>query len=174
MENSQQKEQFVQVLTSSQNRLYGYVFSLLGDHSRTLDVVQETNLVLWRRIEEFDPERPFAAWAFGIARMQVLAHLRDNKRDRLLLDAELAESLATEVESHTGKMDSYREALRNCMATLKNDGRELIEGKYIRSMTISDLAQSRNKSVGAIKVSLMRVRKKLLECLQKRIALESQ
>ncbi|MDF1745393.1 MAG: sigma factor, partial [Gimesia sp.] len=50
MDQSDNTEQFVQQLTENQNRLYGYVYSLLGDHSRAEDVLQETNLVLWRKI----------------------------------------------------------------------------------------------------------------------------
>ena len=53
MAAADKSEQFVRHLTENQNRLYGYVYSLLGDHSRAADVVQETNLVLWRKVGEF-------------------------------------------------------------------------------------------------------------------------
>ena len=91
---AENSEGFVRHLTENQTRLYGYVFSLLGDHARAADVVQETNLVLWRKIDEFQPEKPFLPWAYAIARFQVLAHLRDKSRDRLLLDEELAEVMS--------------------------------------------------------------------------------
>jgi RNA polymerase sigma-70 factor (ECF subfamily) len=98
MDKTEGSEQFVRQLTEHQNRLYGYVYSLLGDHSRAADVIQETNLVLWRKIGEFQMEKPFLPWAFAVVRFQVLAHLRDHKRDRLLLDAELVETFSSEVE----------------------------------------------------------------------------
>ena len=91
MTRTDKTEHFVQQLATHQNRLYGYVYSLLGDHSRAADVLQETNIVLWRKIDEFQTDKSFLPWAFAIARFQVLAHLRDHNRDRLLLDAELAE-----------------------------------------------------------------------------------
>ena len=50
MASPETTEKFVQRLTANQTRLYGYVYSLLADHSRTADVVQETNLVLWRKV----------------------------------------------------------------------------------------------------------------------------
>ena len=75
MSASDKTEQFVQQLAENQNRLYGYVYSLVGDHAQAADVVQETNMVLWRKLDEFDPQRPFLPWAFTIGRFQVLAHI---------------------------------------------------------------------------------------------------
>ena len=57
-------DDFVQQLTANQNRLYGYIFSLLGDHHRANDVLQETNMVLWRKAAEFQTDRDFIPWAF--------------------------------------------------------------------------------------------------------------
>ena len=119
MTSSSNTERFVQQLAEQQNRLYGYVYSLVGDHSRAADVLQETNLVLWRKIDEFDSAKPFLAWAFGVARFQVLAHLRDQKRDRLLLDAELVDVISDEAERQAGQMDQLRDALRSSHAVVR-------------------------------------------------------
>ena len=170
MEQSDSTEDFVRQLTEHQNRLYGYVFSLLGDHSRAADVVQETNLVLWRKIGEFQQDRPFLPWALAVARMQVLAHLRDHKRDRLLLNAELAEALSAETERQAGQLDAVREALRPCLQLLTAANRELIERRYVRGMPVADVAEAVDRTVGSIKVALLRVRRQLADCMQKRIA----
>jgi len=172
MELNDNAEQFVQQLTENQTRLYGYVYSLLGDHSRAADVVQETNLVLWRKIAEFDPQKPFLAWAFGVARFQVLAHLRDQKRDRLLLDAELAESIGAEVERQSEHMESVRDALRRCTQQLTPANRTLIQQRYQNELPIADIAVELNRTVGAIKVALLKVRRQLSQCVEKRMAVE--
>ncbi len=167
-----QSEQFVRQLTESQNRIYGYVYSLLGDHSRSADVVQEVNLVLWRKIGEFDSSRPFLPWAFAIARMQVLAHLRDSKRDRLLLDAELAESLSSQIETASAQFDSMHTALRSCLHELTPKNRELVELRYFRHRSISQVAESSGRSAGAVKVALLRIRQSLADCVRTRAAAE--
>lgn len=165
-------EHFVRQLTEHQNRLYGYVFSLLGDHSRAADVVQETNLVLWRKIDEFQIEKPFLPWAFAIARFQVLAHLRDHKRDRLLLDPELAETISDEAQRQAEDFDSVREALRPCMSLLTPTNRDLVERRYYGSMPIADIAEAVGRTVSAVKVALLRIRRQLATCVQQRIAAE--
>jgi len=173
MEQSNNTEQFVQQLTENQNRLYGYVYSLLGDHGRAEDVLQETNLVLWRKIGEYDPERPFLPWAFAIVRFQVLAQLRDKKRNRLLLDSNLAEMLSDEATEQSEQIESVREALRPCMEKLTPENRELIEERYFRSTPIADIGNAENRSTAAIKVALLRIRRQLAECVQRRASAES-
>ena len=124
MNQPEASEKFVQLLTENQTRLYGYVYSLLGDDNRTADVLQETNLTLWRKIGEFDPHKPFLPWAFAFARFQVMAHLRDHQRDRLLLDADLAETLSQEAERQVNQIDLVRAALRPCMQALTASNRQ--------------------------------------------------
>ena len=170
--NQDHTEQFVQQLTEHQPRLFGYVFSLLGDHSRAADVVQETNLLLWRKISEFDRTKPFLPWAFAIARFQVMAHLRDQKRDRLLLDAELAEALSEEVERQSEQIDSVRTALRTCMQGLSPTNRRLIEQRYLKAKSMVDVAEEADRTVGAIKVAILRIRRQLADCVQKRMLVE--
>jgi RNA polymerase sigma-70 factor (ECF subfamily) len=170
MDQSVATEQFVRKLTENQNRLYGYIYSLLGDHSRTGDVLQETNLVLWRKISQYEPGRPFMPWAYAIARFQVLAHLRDQKRERLLVDAELVESLSDDAERWAEEIDAIREALRPCLELLTPGNRELIEQRYHRAKPVAELAESLNRTVSAVKVALLRVRRQLSECVQKRMA----
>lgn len=172
MTKPEHTEQFVQQLTESQNRLYGYVFSLLGDRAAANDVVQETNLVLWRKLDEFDPSRPFLPWAFAVARFQVLANLRDKKRDRLLLDEDLADKLGSEVESASGSLDAVREALRGCLQKLPPQSRDLVQHRYLRSMSVADVADALGRTVGATKVALLRARKQLAACIERTLTAE--
>ncbi|MFI4873862.1 MAG: sigma-70 family RNA polymerase sigma factor [Blastopirellula sp. JB062] len=165
-------EQFIQLLTDHQNRLYGYIYSLIGDRNRTADVLQETNLVLWRKLDEFNPNQAFLPWAFSIARFQVLANVRDRKRDRMLLDTELVETLSSEAESMAEQFDTTREALHRCMQTLSSRNRELIERRYFRAMPLTQIAEAISSSPGAIKVALLRVRKQLAACIHQRLAVE--
>lgn len=165
-------EEFIKQLTENQNQLYGYVFSLLGDHNQAADVVQETNLVLWRKLDEFDSRRPFLPWAYAIARFQVLAHLRDHKRDRLLLDAELVEAMSGKIEQQANHLEAIRNALRSCIRELTPANRELIESRYHRYLSVGEIATMTTRTEGAVKVALLRIRRQLSECIQKRMAVE--
>lgn len=165
-------EFFVQQLTQHQNRLLGYIYSLLADESRAADVLQETNLVLWRRMDEFQPDRPFLPWAFAIARFQVLAHLRDQGRDRILLTEDLVELVSTEAEQQASQLDDSRLALQSCLEALPQDQRALISDRYFQRRSIAELAERFSRTAGAVKVALLRVRRQLASCVERKLATE--
>lgn len=161
-------EQFIQLLTESQNRMYGYIFSLVGDHHAAADVLQECNLVLWRKVGEFREGSEFIPWAFGIARFQVMAHLRDQKREQgRLLNPELAELLHEEVAQQAGRFEDLQTALRHCLGELPEHGRDLMERRYFRHHAIQQIADETRRNLSAVKVALMRLRQALRECIER-------
>ena len=77
MLKEQEQLRFMRLWTAAQPAVSGYVRSLVRDRAVADEVLQETSLVLFRRFEEYDEQRPFVAWALGIARFQVLSLNRD-------------------------------------------------------------------------------------------------
>lgn len=156
-----------------QNRLYGYIYSLIGDHHRAADVLQETNLVLWRKAAEFRPEADFIPWAFAIARFQVMANLRDQGRDRCILDPELLDLVGEELVEVASEFEEMRDALRNCLSKLPSKSKAMIDSRYFGGRSIKELAGELNKTADATKTALMRIRKGLRVCVQREMAKES-
>ena len=54
-------------LEKIQPALYAYVGSLTGGSAGVADVVQETNLLIWEKRDDFESGTNFKAWAFRIA-----------------------------------------------------------------------------------------------------------
>ena len=62
-----------------------YLRSLVRDEAAVDDLFQETMVIAWRRIDDFDRSRSFGKWIRGIAGKLVLAHFRKaGKNPRLL------------------------------------------------------------------------------------------
>jgi RNA polymerase sigma-70 factor, ECF subfamily len=157
--------EFIYQLTDWQNRLFGYLVTLLGDLHDARDVLQETNLVLWQKIGEFEPGSDFGAWARKIAYFQALAFLRDRKRDRHLFDDELLARFAEE-ETDTAQEEEVALALRDCLARLPTGQRKLVSTRYREGGSIKQLARVFGKKESAIKMTLMRIRQALLACVE--------
>lgn len=172
MASTDQTEEFVTELTANQNRLFGYVYSLLGDQARAADVLQETNLVLWRKIDEFHADKPFLPWAFAFARFQVMAHLRDRSRDRMLLDEDLVTEMSGEVEEATEQLDDVRGALRKCIEGLAAPHQTMVRLRYFDQRSMADVASAMDRTVTALKVALMRIRRRLSDCIEQKLAAE--
>ena len=169
MSDTEQTENFVQHLAECQGRLFGYIYSMLGEHSRTMDVVQETNLVLWRKKDEFREDAPFMPWALAIARFQVLAHVRDQGRDKCLLDSELVAALSEDTERRVDQLENMRIALQSCMSELPKEKSEMIHLRYYQSMPIAEIASTTGRRADAVKVALLRLRRVLADCMHHRM-----
>ena len=172
MPSNDSSEAFVRALTNNQNRIYGYIFSMLGDHHRAADVLQESNLVLWRKIDEFRPGSDFIPWAFAIARFQVMAHLRDKGRDRCILEPDLVELIGEELQDEAEGFEEMRVGLRACLAKLPEKSRSLIDSRYFGGRSINEIAAESQKTSEAIKVALLRIRRGLRDCVQHELGKE--
>lgn len=160
-------ERFVRELTAAQGQLLAYISYLLGNVHDANTVLQETNLVMWRKANEFSQIGNFIAWGREIAYFQTLAFLRDRKRDKLIFSQEVINTIVAEREEVD--FDERRLALRNCVAQLLGHKRELIEKRYVESKQIWQIAMDLQRSEGAIKMSLKRIRLGLMECINRRL-----
>lgn len=159
-------EQFVRDITSYQHRLYGLILSMLPDPDQARDVLQETNVVIWEKFQEFTPGTNFGAWVAKIAFYQVASHRKTKGRDRHIFDDELISVLNAETELVSSGSDEKAQALDACLDQLGDRDRELLRQRYTKGNTVADLAQMIGKSPSATRVALFRLRHLLLECIQ--------
>jgi len=164
--NSGNEEEFVMLITRHQAGLTGFLCSLLGNRTAGDEVLQETNLVLWKKREDFEVGTNFKAWAFKIARFQALAFLkREKRRPEFTFDEEVIEKLTSEAESTFIGNDDREIALDTCLEKLPEEDRELIRDHYYSGLTMIDHAEQVGRSVGALRQVLYRIRNTLRLCI---------
>jgi len=163
-------EQFVRLITEHQNRLYGLILSMLPDPEQARDVLQETNVVIWKKWATFTPGTNFGAWSARIAFLQVMAHRTTQSRDRHIFDDELISVLNDESIRDAAPGDDRALALDACLERLQEADRELLRQRYSKGNTVSDLASMVHKTPNATRVALFRLRHLLLECIQGKLA----
>jgi RNA polymerase sigma-70 factor (ECF subfamily) len=166
--NELAREAYVQHLIDEQTALFAYITTLLGNLNDASNVLQQTNLVLWRKVAEFTPGTNFQSWSRKTAYYQTLAFLRDKKRDKHIFDQALLEKLAA--RPATADEDERRIALRHCLGTISADSLGLLRQRYAPGTSISDIAKQRRKSEGAIRNALMRVRQSLVQCIERQLS----
>ncbi len=54
MSSKDPSAEFIQLLTGSQSRLFAYSVSMMGNRQQAQEVMQETNLVMWRKADQFE------------------------------------------------------------------------------------------------------------------------
>lgn len=166
---SQQLQEFVRELTANQGRIRAFLVSLMPGSPDVGDVLQETNLVLWNSRARFRPGTNFLAWAFTIARLEVLHHRRRTHRyGRILISDELHEKLAAESPA-SGDHEMYLNGLEQCISKLSETQRDLIESRYEPGRSLEDHARQTGRKAPALRIALMRIRALLRECIEKSV-----
>ncbi|VAX39037.1 hypothetical protein MNBD_PLANCTO02-3027 [hydrothermal vent metagenome] len=171
-ENLPQKEQgerFMRLYVTHERRLFGLVLSLLPVWSDADDVMQETAAVLWRRFDDFEEGTNFSAWAFKVARLQVLDFYKKQRRRQALLSDETFQKLSEQSIKRESHVDDRHLALEKCLGKLKERDQELIQRRYQPNVTTRDVAEEVERSVDAIYKALNRIHTQLLSCIQMQI-----
>jgi RNA polymerase sigma-70 factor (ECF subfamily) len=163
-------ETYIRQLVGLQTQLYAYILTLLADRAAAEDVLQETNLVLYCKADEFTDGTNFDAWAFRTARNQCLSYWSIRRRDRLVLDENMLYGSAATVESGYANVDLLKEALNECLAELPAYQRELVESRYAAGGSIGRLAEACGRTESAISQSLYRIRTALSRCIRGRLS----
>lgn len=167
--NDRQREEIVQLLTAEQLPLLRYIATLVGNADEARNILQETNLVIWRKAEEFAPGSNFSAWSRKIAYWQTLAALRDRRRERLVFSEALIQQLAERPAAYEDD-EELRLALRHCLGELPHDKRELVRQRYSGGLSLQSLAERLHLKPGNLKVALLRTRRALLRCIERQLA----
>jgi RNA polymerase sigma-70 factor, ECF subfamily len=149
--------------------VFAQLLAGIGSFHDAEDVLQEVAVSVAKNYGNYDPSRPFVAWALGIARNHMLMYFRRYHRDRLVFNDELMNVIGRQIETLSREStDLRREELHHCLNSLDDRRRRLIEMRYSSGLSIEQIAESLGKSVAAIKGSLHRVRKALEQCLRRR------
>lgn len=162
------RDAFVQQLTRAQIGLLRYITTLVGCPEAAGNILQNTNLVLWQKADEFEPGTNFDAWATKFAYWQAKAYSRDRGRDRHVFGDELITQLA-ERANKLEEVEVTVSLLRRCVQRLRLGDRELITLRYDNGLTVQQLASRLGKSPSAIKGALLRARRSLRSCVERQL-----
>jgi RNA polymerase sigma-70 factor (ECF subfamily) len=170
--DDQHYSQFLRLFTEHEPAVRTFVRSLVPTRTDASEVMQEVAVILWQKFGEFDAARDFRKWAFGVARFEALAFLRDRARDRHVFDEELTVRLADEAAAAAPRHDAQREALEGCLQKLPAPQRELVISAYASGTRIDELAARRGQTAMSLYKLLHRIRQALLACVRREISTE--
>jgi RNA polymerase sigma-70 factor (ECF subfamily) len=173
-EETQRHHLFLRAFTAHEPAIRAFVRRLVPSRADADDVMQEASVVLWEKFDSFREGGDFLAWAFGVARFEVLGWLRDKGRDRLVLDEAVITKVAEEAAADEPLLQRQREALEDCMAKVAPEKRRLLMQAYQPESRIQDLARGSGRSVTGFYQWLHRMRRILLDCIRRALAREVQ
>jgi RNA polymerase sigma factor (sigma-70 family) len=150
--------------------LTAFLRAAVDDQAVVDDLFQETMLIAWRKINEYNRARPFGAWQRGIAKKLVIAHARKAAREIPLSSEQVLDYLdqrLAQVERQPGDtLDEKIAALRDCIKRLAPMYREPLDLHYSQRRTTEWIAEKLATTKEAVQKRLQRARMQLVECLE--------
>ncbi len=157
--DSSQRERFARLVQVHRRALIRYGLRRLDDHEDVEDLVAETLVVAWRKLDTAPGREAELFWLYAIAR-RVLANQTRGKARSMRLEARLAaERELSEDEPRFSEEDLA--ALMRSLGRLSPEEREIIELAYWERLSYREIGMVVGCNEKAAGARLTRVRSKL-------------
>lgn len=160
------------LVRENQAMLMTYLRAVVRDQHVVEDLFQETMLVAWQKLDQYERDRSFGPWLRGIGAKLIMAHFRKAKSALMVVEGDALDYLSRQLQhisEHPG--DTWEEkitALTYCVEALSDHYRQAIQLRYFEQVSVAQIAEKVKTSVETIQKRLQRARSKLLACLKRK------
>jgi RNA polymerase sigma-70 factor, ECF subfamily len=131
--------------------LYGYIFSITGDHHLSEDILSETYLRMVEKIDTYTfYGAPFKAWLYRIAHNLAINAL---KRAQRMVDLAALDIAAPTVNDPAATIAANLEAeeVRSALTELTEEQQQVVLLRFVAGQSTGEVAQALDKTENAIK-----------------------
>ncbi|MGJ8697085.1 MAG: sigma-70 family RNA polymerase sigma factor [Verrucomicrobiaceae bacterium] len=158
--------QFTRLWTGAFPKVAAFVASMVYDVHDRDDVLQDCAVAAMTSFARYDSDRPFAAWAIGVARNQVRLYLRRKSNDPHIFDDDALDALVQAFAKPQPNEQEQFAQLESCIGQLDDRARELCEYRYFHNLKPAAIAEQIGMNPNAVAKALQRIREKLRHCIE--------
>ncbi len=162
-------EEFIKLFTKHQRQVFLFILSQVPNPVDAEEIHQETNVIIWRKFDRFELGTNFVAWACQVANYEVLKYRERQRRDRHLFSDEFIKRVASDALEQADHLEQRRQHLATCLSKLRTRDRELIQQRYAAGESGKSVAELIGRPINSVYQSLSRIRRTLLECVNRQI-----
>jgi RNA polymerase sigma-70 factor (ECF subfamily) len=167
-------ERFLTLLGAHERNLFAYVYGLTPSWPDAEEVMQRVRIRIWQQFEQYEADKPFDAWARAIAYYLVLAYRKEKSRQREFFTERILEAVSDHFDKHLDQAGDRRDALLQCLDKLDSRKRELVISYYSSARHAGEsIASNLSMTPNALRQAMFRIRKALLECVERKTQAES-
>jgi len=156
---------FTKLVSRHQDRVFRFVFRMIGSREEAMDITQETFLKAWQAMPRWRPDARFGTWLLQIARNGAL----DALRRHAVVGFEPLEEGATAIADPAPMPDEQVHARRRlasldaALRALPLEHREVLLLREVESLSYAEIADALGVAEGTVKSRIARARAALLE-----------
>ncbi len=163
--HDERDERIVQLIGACQRPLFVYLTGLLCSRDLAEDVLQETNMVVWRKRGQYQAGTNFFAWACKVAYFEACKAREKRGRKVPVFSDLFLDKIAPEMAAVAETSGTLQAALIECAEELKPADRDLIERRYDEDASVRSIADALGRSADGIYKSLKRIHRVLFDCI---------
>jgi len=157
-------ESFESLVGQFEKPLYHFLLTKTRNHHQAEDLLQDTFLITYRKLDRFNPAYPFSSWIFTIANRKAISHYR--KQKPLVEEVEVA--IETTASDEVMEQEWARLLWAHAKRLLTENHFTALRLFYSEGMTIDEVAAAMERKPNSVKVWLHRARKRLARELNPR------
>ncbi len=154
------RETFEQLFRDTRTDLLAYILRRSRNAEDAADVLAETYLIAWQKLEKVPKGERARLWLFGIARNLLMKSASRSRSSNALVER-LANELRSAESAHLPLADERRDALRAVLAALPVRDREILTMTAWEGLTPKQIAAVMGTSANVVRVRLHRARARL-------------
>ena len=152
-------ESFESLVGQFEKPLYRFLLAKTRNHHQAEDLLQETFLITYRKLNQFNPVYPFSSWIFTIANRLAISSFRKHKLVQEEYDIPIDKTPRCEVMAAETSQTLWAKA--RCL--LSANHYTALWLFYTEGMTIDEVASAMERKPNSVKVWLHRARKRLAQ-----------
>lgn len=148
------QQALVEVHELTSRAAFAAIVSIVRDRGYAEDVHQQVYAEVWRRADQFDPQRgTLLSWVLTIARSRALDHVR--RRADLPTEAEALAHLGGAEDDAAYEAILDRALIGEALARIPEQERELLRLRFWEGLSQSEIAQRTGQPLGTVKSRML-------------------
>ncbi len=172
---------FNELVRSSERRVYGLVFRMIGRRDESEDLTQEVFVQVFKAIDQFRGDSKLSTWIFRIA-----VNLTKNRAKYNARRHAGAQDDVSELEGHAAFAEArgvtasdvarpddvfagheVEGVVQRCIASLEPDFREVLVLRDVEDLSYEEIAEITGLPDGTVKSRIFRARGQLKACVER-------
>jgi RNA polymerase sigma-70 factor (ECF subfamily) len=148
------RQAFKNIVSLYQQKVFLLAYSVLRNKEDALDVVQETFMRLYQKLDAYEKDRNFQAWLLQIAKNLSIDYFRKHHGRRREMESDKSvEELPVAAEDHWSNPESseLRQVISRNLERLGERQRLIFVMKHFNGLEYREIAQVLGISVGTVK-----------------------
>lgn len=162
---------FARLVGLHHRRVRACLVARMHDAHEAEDLAQDVFVTAYRKLGEFDAERPLAPWLRSIALNLLRNHWRKFRAQAIGGSTELASLIDERIAADCGpaREPLLHAALRDCLEGMDGPARELLHRRYGEEESVRELSARLQRGYSAVTMQLHRLRELLSECIDRKV-----